>query len=143
MIRLFLIAIFLIITFLSPLNSKKILIVKIESAKNYTIKTYYYDFTEIDYPYFMTLTCKDFEIPYEYEIDKIIDFLLNKVVLVKSNTESKNFLLNDNIILKTKIIIDTKYKVLEKNGKKYYIFNVCYPDKKNTNIIKKIFKWLM
>ncbi len=136
----FCISFFLFIIFFSSLNAKKILIVNVQSIKNYTLETFYYDFTELDSIYFFNFECYNYIFSGNKNLKDIINYMLYSNQKVYIESKLYNYEINDRVIIKNFFVIDLNYKVLEKDKKKYYIFNVCYPIQKKENKIIKFLK---
>ena len=132
--------ILILILFSFPLFSKSFLVITTEYMEDFRIKSYYYDFTDIDPSFLMNLSCKNFVIPADYKIQDIITYLLNRVIFLKSYSELKNFSIKYKTYIKRKIVIDSNYKILEKDNKKYYIFYACFPLKKKKNFLIELLK---
>ncbi len=131
----------LFITFTPFLHSKKILVVSIQSLKNYSLETFYYDFSEIDSLYFFKFQCYNYIFPVkDNNIKDIINYLLYSNQKVHIQSVLNNYKVNDKVTVKNIFVIDLDYKILEKDKKKYYIFDICYPTQRKENKIIKFLK---
>ena len=131
-IFLFLIVISYLLSF--NLYGEQILVLEFEYVKNSSIKKIYYDYTIINKNILKNFVCKKFKIPAIYNVKEIIKFLLNNKKCLYTNTFLKDFYVKeDNVYLKSVMILDLNYKILEKDSKKYYIFNACFPERKKEN----------
>ena len=125
------------------LSAKKILVLEFQTVKNYSIDQYFYDYTEFnDFPLIKEFSCKNYKISAKYRISTIIKYFQSQVNFIKSNSTLESYYLNDKEILKSLFLIDLNYKILEKEGKKYYIFIICFPKEKKENRIIKFLKHL-
>lgn len=130
---------FFIFFFNLPCFSEKILIIEYDEVKNFCIERSYSDYIVIDEPYFIkNLKCRDYYFDSSYKLPDIINFIKNNVIDFSEYSNFRNLKLTDKIFIKKIIILDSNYKILEKNGKRYYIFHVCYPSIKSKNIFEKL-----
>ncbi len=123
------------------LLANKLLIIYNISTKNNSVFKILYEYTIINDTFFIkNLKCDNLEF-HKTPIKAIINKILNNFVYIKSETFKYNENVNDFAYFKSYLLIDLKYKVLEKNNEKYYIFNVCYPvEKENVSLVKKVLK---
>ena len=135
--------IFILLILKQNIFAKKVLIIEYSNVNNYQIKRLYKQATIINSPFFLkNLKCEKVQVPLKYSIFDIINYLENSRVNIKNISTLKNQEISDEIFVKKIVIIDLKYKILEKNHKRYYIFNVCYPEKrKRFSFLKKILEF--
>ena len=124
-----------ILTLLSPLFADKLIIQEIETVRNFQIEKYYFSTTFSDLP-LKNYSSKTVFIPYKGNLKKaILTVFTSFPTNVLSKTFNSGSHLQDKIISKRYLILDTNYQIVNINKDKFYKFKVYAPHLKRKNLL--------
>ncbi len=131
---------FLLIFFIpNLLNSQQLILQRTESTNNYKISKIYFDYTLGDF-YLKDFYKKDILVKGGKDLKSTLQTMFEYNNYLEYQTKIINYKdVEDNILIKKFLILDTSYQILDINSERYFKFTVYFKKKKNyDNFLEKI-----
>ena len=131
---------FLLIFFIpNLLNSQQLILQRTESTNNYKISKIYFDYTLGDF-YLKDFYKKDILVKGSKDLKSTLQTMFEYNNYLEYQTKIINYKdVEDNILIKKFLILDTSYQILDINSERYFKFTIYFKKKKNYgNFLKKI-----